>query len=88
MNISRDVRFTATENGIVFMNVAKGIIFQSNDIGRLIWMRIEAGKPLAAIIDEIVDQYKVGRKEAESDVCEYIEALKSQGLILEDSSLR
>ncbi|MGC1105468.1 MAG: PqqD family protein [Candidatus Acidiferrales bacterium] len=83
MIASKHVRYAATDQGVVFMNVANGAIFQSNPIGRMIWTRIKEDTPVSVIVDEIVERYGASRQEVDRDVHGYIEALKSNGLIVE-----
>jgi Coenzyme PQQ synthesis protein D (PqqD) len=83
MTASTNVRSTVTEEGVVLLDVSSGKIFHSNPIGSRVWTKLQEGSALPDIVDEITTEFKAPREQVEADILEYVQSLKSNGLIVE-----
>lgn len=80
---STNVRSTITDEGVVLMDVLRGKIFYANPVGARVWVGIQRGLPVNAIVEEISLGFGVSHEQIETDVLEYLGSLKANGLILE-----
>lgn len=72
------------KNGeIVILNMKNGNFFGLQDVSYDIWQAIEKYQDVELVIDEIVKNYNVNRKEAECDVRDLIKEMKENGLVVE-----
>jgi hypothetical protein len=81
---STNVRSTVTDEGVVLLDVSSGKIFHSNPVGARVWVKLQEGSPLSKIVDEISAEFNAPREQVEADVQEYIQNLKTGGLIVEN----
>lgn len=56
-------------------------IFTLNPSGSMIWEMLGASTPDHAIVESIFRKYEVAPEQAQTDLAEFIEALRSAGLI-------
>lgn len=70
-------------NEIVILNMKSGNFFGLQDVSYDIWQAIEKYQDIELVIDEIVRNYNVDRKEAERDVINLIKEMKENGLVVE-----
>ena len=68
---------------IVVLNMKSGNFFGLQDVSYDIWKAIEKYQDIELVIDEIVKNYNVDRKEAEIDVKDLIQEMKENGLVVE-----
>ncbi len=52
-----------------------------NQVGTLIWDRIDGRATLGDLVEAVVQEYKVAPEEAERDILEFIESLRMQRLV-------
>lgn len=52
-----------------------------NPIGSLVWDRIDGTRTVAQLIDAVVEEYEVRPDEARRDVQEFLETLRSHGMV-------
>jgi hypothetical protein len=83
MKLSTDVRASITDDGIILLDIATGQIFSANAVGARIWSGLEAGLPMAAIVDRIAADSGVARAIVERDAHAFVDALKTRELIAE-----
>jgi Coenzyme PQQ synthesis protein D (PqqD) len=81
MTVSDNVRSAVTDDGIVLMDVSNGRVFHSNPVGSRVWVKLQEGLPMSSIIDAVAAEFGAPRSEVEADVSQYIESLKTKGLI-------
>jgi hypothetical protein len=81
---STNVRSTVTDEGVVLLDISSGKIFQSNPVGSRIWIKLQQGSSLSKIVDEISAEFNAPREQVEADVLEYVQSLKTGGLIVEN----
>jgi hypothetical protein len=84
MIASTNVRSTVTDEGVVLLDVSSGKIFHSNPVGSRVWVKLQEGAPLSKIVDEISAEFNAPREQVEADVQEYVQSLKTGGLIVEN----
>ena len=70
-------------NEIVILNMKIVNFFGLQDVSYDVWKAIEKYQDVELIIDEIVENYNVDRREAESDIRELIKEMKENGLVVE-----
>ena len=58
-------------------------LFTLNEVGTFVWERLDGGRPLAAIVPEIVDCFDVERERAAVDLREFVELLAQAGCAAE-----
>jgi hypothetical protein len=56
-------------------------IFTLNDVGSLLWERIEARATVAEMVEAVCEEFDVSHAEAEKDVLEFLRSLEEAGLI-------
>jgi len=84
MTASTNVRSTVTDEGVVLLDVSSGKIFHSNPVGSRVWIKLQEGSPVSKIVDEIASEFNAPRERVEPDVQEYIQSLRTSGLIVEN----
>jgi hypothetical protein len=79
--VSRDVIASAHPDGVVFLHVGKGAVFNSNGIGARIWNGLTAREPLDAVTARIACEYGVEPERVERDAREFLTDLEAQGFL-------
>ena len=64
-----------SEDEIVILSLVTGDYLGISGVALIIWNMIKAGKSEEEIISFIISNYDVGSKDAESDVCDFINDL-------------
>jgi hypothetical protein len=80
---SRTVVSTTHGDQVILMNVATRRYHDLNAVGGLIWKGLCQGRPLDAIVDDVVRDYDVADAVAHSDVRSFTNALIAAGLVQE-----
>jgi len=78
---SAHVRASATNEGIVLLDIASGSIFSANAIGARIWSGLEEGLSIAAIVDRIALETGAERSIVARDADSFVDALKARALV-------
>ncbi len=65
----------------VLMNLASDHYFGLNEIGTIVWSRLERGLPLHSIVSEIANSYPVDEAAVEADVRSVVEDMLNAGLL-------
>jgi hypothetical protein len=58
-------------------------IYTLNEVGALVWDLLDGQTPLGQIRDAIVEEFEVGREEAEADLLAFVGQLQSVGAVVE-----
>jgi hypothetical protein len=58
-------------------------IYTLNEVGSVVWEKIDGETSVSQIIDAVNREYEVTREETEADIIELLESLESAGLISE-----
>jgi len=82
MNFTEHVKIREEEFGAVIFETLGEKIFVTNETGSKILQRIEQGKDLAQIVDELKKIY-IENPQTEKDVTDFIGCLKEKNLISE-----
>lgn len=69
-------------NELVVLNLQSGEYFTFNDVGRLIWLSVNDGKPVGDITRLVVEQYATTEDKAQNDVKAFISNLLTEGLLI------
>lgn len=85
MITSETIRCTMTDDGVVFLDVSNGNIFNSNAVGARIWLKLQEGYDPATIADQISAEFNVPIERTRPDVDELIEKLRANGMLAETS---
>jgi hypothetical protein len=56
-------------------------IYTLNEVGTAVWRLVDGRRTVGEIVTAIADQFDVTREQAERDTLEFIEALRSEGLV-------
>jgi len=52
-----------------------------NELGSLVWERIDGARTLGQIVDSVVQEYEVNAGEARQDIMEFVGALHEHGMV-------
>lgn len=66
---------------LVLLDFSRGEYYGLDEVGAVVWGRIEAGDAIGAIADYIVDRYEVTRDVAVNDVVLLVEQLVRDALV-------
>jgi hypothetical protein len=78
---------SAHPDGVVFLHVGKGAVFNSNRIGARIWRGLADREPLGAITAAIALEYGVKPDQVERDAAGFLADLEAQGFLTRGASL-
>ena len=81
--VSDTVRSTHNQDGAIVLDVRQGQMFNLNFVGSRILELLKNGSTESAITDQISREFGVGRELAESDVRQFLQALKKCHLVEE-----
>jgi hypothetical protein len=84
--ISDTVRSTHSQDGAIVLDVRQGQIFNLNFVGSRILELLKTGDSESEIVDSISREFDVTREVAESDLREFLVALKNHKLIEEQQA--
>ncbi len=65
----------------VIIDLATEEYFGLNAVGTLLWRGLEEGRPLPAVLDQVVERFEVDRDRAEADLTGLLAALVEAGLV-------
>ncbi len=83
MKMPDNVRATVTGDGVVFLDIHKGRILSSNNVGARIWAKLQEGVPAEQIAEQISAEFKAPRDVVEEDVLSFIASLRQKELVLD-----
>jgi hypothetical protein len=87
MKASTVVRAVPASNGKTRLEVAGISSFELNPVATTIWAKLAEGLSTQEIIDHLVRKFGVPEERISSDVVNFIEVLKENLLICDDSDL-
>lgn len=62
--------------------VEKGRVFELNILGAEIWKLLDGTRDAAAVVEELLPRFEVGRAELEADVREFLAELAARGWVV------
>jgi hypothetical protein len=81
--VSKTVRSTHNQDGAIVLDVRQGQMFNLNLVGSRILELLKSGSTESEIVDEIGQEFSVGRELAENDVREFLQTLQKCHLVEE-----
>jgi hypothetical protein len=85
-HVSPAVRASITADGLVILDVQRGLVLASNSIGARIWQLIEQRRTQPEIAGQLVEDFGVAVDRAERDVLAFVTSLVERGLVSEDTA--
>jgi len=79
---NKEIPTALIDNELGLMNVDKGKYYSLDEIGIEIWNLIENSIKVSNIVDELLKEYDIEKKQCEEDVLELINELYKQELIV------
>jgi hypothetical protein len=79
--VSDTLRSTHNQDGAILLDVRRGQMFKVNFVGSRILELLKNGSNESAITNQISREFGIGRELAESDVRQFLEALKKCQLV-------
>lgn len=56
-------------------------LFALDPVGEVVWQRIDGVTPLAGVRDAVLEEFEVGREQAEADIAAFAGDLAAAGLV-------
>jgi hypothetical protein len=87
--VSPGVRSTHAKDGVVLLDIKKGLCYSLNAVAARVWLTIEAspeGILVAGIVDVLETHFHVSREDLERDAAECLDKLHRMGLVQRDRS--
>jgi hypothetical protein len=81
MAVSPDVIASPHEDGVVFLHVGRGEVFNSNRIGARIWRGLVEKEPLGAVTAAIASEYGVEPELVERDARGFLREMEARGFL-------
>ena len=81
---SQAVRASASEDGLILLDVDGGLVLASNAVGARIWQLIEQRSTPDHIARRLADEFAIGVDRASHDVRVFLSTLAERGLISEE----
>lgn len=72
---------SALNEETVILDFNKGAYFGLNEVGTVVWQKLQEPHTVAAICDAIMAEYNVDERQCEHDVLRLLNKLSDQGLI-------
>lgn len=74
-----EIKVVPQENGAMLLDKHRGIYFQVNDVGLIVFKGLANNKSMQELVEEITVMFSIDRKQAEIDVNLFLEQLKKEG---------
>ena len=74
-------RASLNPDGVVFLNVASGVVFKSNRVGSRIWEGVQKQQNPAAIAAQISREYCIPNEQASEDTATFLAQLEAEGFL-------
>jgi hypothetical protein len=81
LEVTPGVHASAHDDGIVFLHIATGRVFQSNRIGAAIWRGVSQGRTSDSIAAEIGAEYAVPTDDVARHTASFLAELEQQGFV-------
>ena len=83
LNVPQQVMSRLVGDETVLLDLASGLYFGLDGVGKLIWESVSEGHDLAAAVKSVVAEYDVDEGQAEADVLDFAATLVKRGLLVE-----
>lgn len=77
------VRASISDDGLVLLDLAGGLVLASNVVGARIWQLIEQQRTPAEIARQLAVEYDIPEQRADTDVSSFMATLLARGLVNE-----
>lgn len=74
----------AVDGELVILDVPSGRYFSLNDVGALVWERLDGTANRDDLLDAITAEFAVDRATAATDLDDLLESLREAGLVVDD----
>jgi hypothetical protein len=81
VRVSPDCTVSLSQEGAVFLQTAKGIVYTSNSIGARIWQGLQDRQSVDEISAQIGREYGVPGERVRHDAVHFLAELESQGFL-------
>lgn len=78
----KDILIADLGNGVVMMDLETGKYINLNNIGKVIWEKIEHPVSVSDLINHLLSKYNVSESQCEEETFEFLERLQSQNLLI------
>ena len=78
------VKASISDDGLVLLDIAGGLVLSSNAIGARIWQLLEERHARAEIATQLAEEYTIPLERARQDVAAFVAALIARGLVTAD----
>jgi hypothetical protein len=72
---------SAIEGEVTMMNIQTGKYYGLTTVGARIWALLEHPMPVAAVCDQLMAEYRVGRETCESEVLTFLRRMADEGVV-------
>jgi hypothetical protein len=83
-HIAGAVRASMSSDGLVLLDVERGVVLASNAIGARIWQLVESQLDELEIANQLAREYDVSTERAQHDVTTFLASLQAKGLVTEE----
>ena len=80
-----DLEWRELEGEIVVLDLRRSTYLAVNRIGALLWPRLLGGATRDSLVQTLIDDFGLEGSEAESDVSAFLQALREQELLIEET---
>ncbi len=81
ITIARGVKQTASQDGLVLLDIEQGICFGLNPVGMKIWEMLKQHASVEQIVDSLEQEFCIPRADLNTDILEFVAQLESKHLI-------
>jgi hypothetical protein len=82
--INPDLSIRKIDNEVFIYDRDKALVHMFNETGAFFWDAFQNGKAPETIIAELISLYEIGHDEAEADLNEFFDKLKSLNVIISE----
>ena len=73
------------DDDLVILDIPSGKYFELNDVGALLWERLDGTQSVEDLIDVVLAEYDVDRETASKDVEDLLGEMIRSGLVVKDT---
>jgi len=78
------VTASASEDGLILLDLDGGLVLASNAVGARIWQLIEEQRTYAQIAQQLAQEFAIGAERASQDLRVFVASLVERGLVSEE----
>ena len=81
LRVSKDVIFQELEGEAVLLNVESGIFFGLDPVAKRMWELLSELGQAEKVLKQLLQEYETSEEQLHKDLTDFIEKLKSKGLV-------